>query len=271
MILSVRNLEVDFRNHKDKQQIIKGISFEVKEDTCVGILGESGSGKSMTWKSIMNLLNKNFDIRGEVNLLGNSLLNLSDKERRKTCGKHIGVVVQNPMTAFNPLFTIKSQMIDTFRAHSTMSKREAKKLAMDTLTSLKLENVALVLEKYPHELSGGMLQRIMIGTAIALKPALIIADEPTTAIDVINQVEVLNELREVREKYKTSMIFISHDLGAISRIADEVIVMEDGIIVEKGTTEEIMTSPKSEAARFLVNSRNIMMSKFETGGVARAT
>jgi len=181
MILDIKDLNVYFKGKKGDHQILKNVSFTLEENRCLGILGESGSGKSMLWKSLMGLLDENFCIHGEVTFNGCSLLNLSKEEKRLIRGNQITTIVQNPMTAFDPLFTLGNQMLETFVSHSKLSSKKAKKLSLDVLKRMNIRNGEEVLNKYPHELSGGMLQRIMIGISIALNPLLIVADEPTTA------------------------------------------------------------------------------------------
>jgi len=264
MILDIKDLNVYFKGKKGDHQILKNVSFTLEENRCLGILGESGSGKSMLWKSLMGLLDENFCIHGEVTFNGCSLLNLSKEEKRLIRGNQITTIVQNPMTAFDPLFTLGNQMLETFVSHSKLSSKKAKKLSLDVLKRMNIRNGEEVLNKYPHELSGGMLQRIMIGISIALNPLLIVADEPTTAIDSLNQVEVIKELKKLRQEMAMSMIFITHDLHVLSQIADDVIVMKDGVIVEKGTVEDIMNNPKTEQSKFLVGTRMKLSSRFDT-------
>lgn len=263
MILEVKNLNIFFKDKNQDVQILKNISFKVEKNQCLGILGESGSGKSMLWKSIMGLLDDNFRIEGQVDFKGISLLDMNKEEKRLIRGNQITIIMQNPMTAFDPLFTLGDQILETFLVHTKKSKKEAKELTFDILERMNIQNINEVLEKYPHELSGGTIQRIMICLAIALSPALVIADEPTTAIDSLNQVEVIKELKNLRVKLDLSMIFITHDLHVLSQIADEIIVMKDGQIVEKGSKEEIINNPKNEHSKFLVSTRMKLFKKFE--------
>ncbi|AXH14822.1 nickel import ATP-binding protein NikD [Malaciobacter mytili LMG 24559] len=263
MILEVKNLNLFFKEKNKDVQILKDISFNIRKNQCLGILGESGSGKSMLWKSIMGLLDDNFKIEGEVNFQGINLLNMNKEEKRLIRGDKITVIVQNPMTAFDPLFTIENQMIETFQTHTNKNKNEIKKLAINILEKMNISNPLEVLEKYPHELSGGMLQRIMIGLSMALNPSLIIADEPTTAIDSLNQIEIIKELKELHEKLKLTMVFITHDLHILSQVADKIIVMKDGMIVEEGLKEEILNNPQNKQSKFLVETRMKLFKKFE--------
>ena len=235
----------------------------MKKNTCLGILGESGSGKSITCKSLLNILNKNFDISGEIIFEGKDLLKLSQTEMREIRGKDICMIVQNPMTSFDPLYTMENQMTETFCEHLKISRKEAVSLAMEVLEKMKLKDIPDILKKYPHELSGGMLQRIMIAIAIALKPRLIIADEPTTAIDSLNQKDIIEEFKILKNELNVSLLFVTHDLGVLSVLADNLIIMQNGEIVEKGRTEEIMSNPKHEHTKFLIETRRAIMDRFK--------
>lgn len=263
MILRVENLGVRYKDRKKEIEIIKDVSFNVGKNRCLGILGESGSGKSMTCKALMGLLEKNFITDGNVYFNEEEILKIDEDSKRKIRGKSICMILQNPMTAFNPLFTIENQVVETFREHLNISKEEARKLAINALDKMNLKNSIEVLKKYPHELSGGMLQRIMIGITMALEPDLIIADEPTTAIDCVNQVDVINELKIMKSRLKTSMIFITHDLGVLSQIADDVIVMDKGRVIEQGSIYKIMNSPNHNHTKYLIDTRYKLLRKFK--------
>ena len=264
MILEVKNLNLNHKDGKNLIPILHNVSFNVKENRCLGILGESGSGNSMTCKSIMGLLDgKSFQTSGEVYFKGKEILNTDENNKRKLRGKSICMILQNPMTAFNPLYTIENQAIETFLEHLDISKSQAKDLAIEALEKMNLKNPKEVLKKYPHELSGGMLQRIMIGITIALEPKLIIADEPTTAIDCINQVEVINEFKELRRRLKTSMIFITHDLGVLTQIADDVVVMDKGRIIEEGPIHKIINKPQHKHTKYLIDTRFKLIRRFQ--------
>lgn len=263
MLLKVKDLEVFVNNGKGTSKIIDNISFNIEKNKCLGILGESGSGKSITCKAILGLLDKNFKIKGEAIFEGKDILTLSDNEKRKIRGNRISMIVQNPMTAFNPLYTVGNQVIETFRENMKISKAEAKSLALKSFEKMNLKNPKEVLKKYPHELSGGMLQRIMIGITIFLEPDLIIADEPTTAIDSLNQREVIKEFLKMKDELKTSMIFISHDLSILSEVSDDIIVMNKGKIIEYGTKEEIILNPQNSHTKFLVDTRLKLLRRFK--------
>ena len=261
MLLEVKNLQIKLKQNEKK--IIKNSNFSMKKNTCLGILGESGSGKSITCKSLLNILNKNFDISGEIIFEGKNLLKLSQTEMREIRGKDICMIVQNPMTSFDPLYTMENQMTETFCEHLKISRKEAVSLAMEVLEKMKLKDISDILKKYPHELSGGMLQRIMIAIAIALKPRLIIADEPTTAIDSLNQKDIIEEFKILKNELNVSLLFVTHDLGVLSVLADNLIIMQNGEIAEKGRTEEIMSNPKHEHTKFLIETRRALMDRFK--------
>ena len=173
------------------------------------------------------------------------------------------MILQNPMTSFDPLYTIGNQLLETFLEHLNIARDEAYKLAVGSLEKMRLKDIEEVLKKYPHELSGGMLQRIMIAVAIALKPKLIIADEPTTAIDSLNQKDIIDEFIILKKELNVSLLFVTHDLGVLTNLADNLIVMQNGEIVEKGTTKEIMTNAKHEHTKFLIGTRRALMEKFK--------
>ena len=182
---------------------------------------------------------------------------------RKIRGKEICMILQNPMTSFDPLYTIENQMIETFLEHKNFSQQEAVNLAKESLEKMRLKDIDSILKKYPHELSGGMLQRIMIAIAIALKPKLIIADEPTTAIDSLNQKDIIEEFKILKNEINVSILFVTHDLGILSYLADNLIVMQNGKIVERGTTFEIINNYKHEHTNFLIETRRALMKKFK--------
>ena len=191
------------------------MNFEVQKGECLGILGESGSGKSMSVKAMLGLLDKNFSVSGHAWFAGKDLLRENGEFLRKIRGSQIAVVLQNPMTCFDPLYRIGNQIGETFATHTDWKAEEIQERSIEILSRMRIRNPEEVLQKYPHQLSGGMLQRIMIGIAMALKPALLIADEPTTAIDSITQYEILEEFVRIKKEHDTAMIFITHDLGAI--------------------------------------------------------
>ncbi len=261
-ILKVENLNVTLTHRKTSKKLVEDVSFEVHPGECLGILGESGSGKSMTVKSVLGLLDKNFKISGNAVFDGQDLLAASKEELRKIRGSRITMVLQNPMTCFDPLYRIGKQMAETFATHTSWNAGEIRTHSLEILEQMRIRGGEEVLEKYPHQLSGGMLQRIMIGIAMALQPELLIADEPTTAIDAITQYEILEEFIRIKKQKNTAMLFITHDLGAISKVADRILVMNSGQVVDSGSFEHILTHAQDPYTRMLVEKRSAVMHRY---------
>ena len=241
VILEMKDLSISFFNKSGEIQAVRGINYTLHKGEVLGIVGESGSGKSMTVKSILGLLDKNFQVSGSAVFDGHDLLKESKEELRRLRGSRITMVLQNPMTCFDPLYRIGNQMAETFAAHTAWNAQEIRTCCLKILDQMQILNGEEVLEKYPHQLSGGMLQRIMIGIAMALQPELLIADEPTTAIDAVTQYEILEEFVRIKKNKNTAMLFITHDLGAISKVADRILVMNSGRIVDSGSFEHEKT------------------------------
>lgn len=263
-LLKVEKISVFLKEKNEKRYLVENISFELKEGECLGVLGESGSGKSLTCKSIMGLLdNKTFFTEGRAIYNGRNLLEAKGEELRKLRGKEIAMILQNPMTCFDPLYTIGYQITETFTEHTTLSIQEIKKKSIEILERMQLKNPEDILSKFPHQLSGGMLQRIMIGLALAMNPKFIIADEPTTAIDAITQFEIIKEFQKIKENSKVGIIFISHDLGVISEIADYVIVMNKGKIVSQGKKDEIFSQTNDEFTKMLIEKKLAVMNRYK--------
>ena len=258
-VLKVENLNVTLTYRKASKKLVEDVSFEVHPGECLGILGESGSGKSMTVKSILGLLDKNFQVSGSAVFDGHDLLKESKEELRRLRGSRITMVLQNPMTCFDPLYRIGNQMAETFATHTTWNAQEIRSHCLKILNQMQILNGEEVLQKYPHQLSGGMLQRIMIGIAMALQPELLIADEPTTAIDAITQYEILEEFIRIKKSKNTAMLFITHDLGAISKVADRILVMNSGHIVDSGDFEHIRNHAQDPYTRLLIEKRSAVM------------
>lgn len=258
-ILKVENLNVTLTYRKTSKKLVENVNFEVHPGECLGILGESGSGKSMTVKSILGLLDKNFHVSGSAVFDGHDLLKESKEELRRLRGSRITMVLQNPMTCFDPLYRIGNQMAETFATHTTWNAQEIRSHCLKILNQMQILNGEEVLEKYPHQLSGGMLQRIMIGIAMALQPELLIADEPTTAIDAVTQYEILEEFVRIKKNKNTAMLFITHDLGAISKVADRILVMNSGQIVDSGDFEHIRNHANDPYTRLLIEKRSAVM------------
>ena len=258
-VLKVENLNVTLTYRKASKKLVEDVSFEVHPGECLGILGESGSGKSMTVKSILGLLDKNFQVSGSAVFDGHDLLKESKEELRRLRGSRITMVLQNPMTCFDPLYRIGNQMAETFAAHTAWNAQEIRTCCLKILDQMQILNGEEVLEKYPHQLSGGMLQRIMIGIAMALQPEILIADEPTAAIDAVTQYEILEEFVRIKKNKNTAMLFITHDLGAISKVADRILVMNSGQIVDSGDFEHIRNHANDPYTRLLIEKRSAVM------------
>ena len=260
--MKVEDLCVDLVTRRQKKRIVDHVEFEVYPGECLGILGESGSGKSMSLKAVLGLLDKNFQVSGQAVFDDKNLIGAPGEELRKLRGNQIGMVLQNPMTCFDPLYRIGSQMAETFAMHTDWNGEKIRSVSLEVLDQMRIHDGAEVLEKYPHQLSGGMLQRIMIGIAMALSPELLIADEPTTAIDAITQYEILEEFERIKREKKTAMIFITHDLGAISKVADRIMVMNSGRIVDQGDFHHILHHAKDPYTRLLVEKLMAVMDRY---------
>lgn len=261
-ILKVENLNVTLRHRRVSKKLVEDVSFEVHPGECLGILGESGSGKSMTVKSVLGLLDKNFQVSGSAIFDGQDLLKETKEELRRLRGSRITMVLQNPMTCFDPLYRIGNQMAETFATHTSWNVQEIRSRCLEILDQMRIRNGEEVLEKYPHQLSGGMLQRIMIGIAMALQPELLIADEPTTAIDAITQYEILEEFIRIKKQKNTAMLFITHDLGAISKVADRILVMNSGHVIDSGSFDHILKHADDPYTRMLVEKRSAVMRRY---------
>jgi peptide/nickel transport system ATP-binding protein len=245
-ILQVKELSVSFQSRGEEVQAVRGVSFEIHKGETLGIVGESGSGKSVTARSIMRLLPSppSFIKEGEIVFLGENLVHKTEKEMEHIRGRDIGMIFQDPMTSLNPTMTIGTQIAESLIKHQHLSKKEAETQAMDMLKLVGIRNSEARYHQYPHEFSGGMRQRVMIAMALACRPALLIADEPTTALDVTIQAQILNLMKTMQQRFGTSILLITHDLGVVAGMCDRVVVMKDGEIVETGTTEEIFANPR---------------------------
>jgi len=255
-VLQVRDLHVQIKAKNGITTLVQDINFELKPGEILGLIGESGCGKTVTSMSILQLLNrKETTIEGSIMLKGQELNGLAEKEMRKIRGKDIAFIMQNPMNAFTPVFTIGHQFVETIRSHTSLNKKQATELAIESMKQVNLPDPGKLLKYYPFQLSGGMLQRVMIAIAASLHPAVIIDDEPTTALDVNNQKNVLRHLDKIRSEYGSAILLISHDLGVVSEMADEVAVMQHGKIVEKAGVFQLFDSPKHEYTKKLLNAR----------------
>lgn len=254
-VLTIDNLTTTFESHKQKIQAVRGVSLHVDEGDILAIVGESGSGKSVTMKSVMGLLGENADVQADhLELLQKELLSMSEKEKRKMRGKDMAMIFQDPMTALNPLKKIGYHMIEVLRRHQNLSKAEARKVAIDMLGKVGIPSAESRMDQYPHEFSGGMRQRVMIAMALACEPDILIADEPTTALDVTIQAQILELMQSLQEKLGMAIIMVTHDLGVIASMCDEIIVMYGGRVCERGTADAIFYSPAHEYTKGLLRS-----------------
>ena len=244
-ILTVRDLQVSFRTDDGVVRAVDGVSFEVSPGEVVAIVGESGSGKSVTAQTLIGLTRApNSKITGSVMFEGRDLIELSDEDFRGVRGEHIAMVFQDPMTSLNPVYRVGDQIAEMIRAHRDVSKSEALSQAVELLRSVGIPNPERRVRDYPHEFSGGMRQRVMIAMALALDAELLIADEPTTALDVTIQAQILRLLENLNAERNLSVVLITHDLGVVAELADRVVVMYGGQIVEDGRLEEIFYNPQ---------------------------
>lgn len=255
-ILQVNNLSVTFLTRDKEIQAVRDVSFELKQGETLGIVGESGSGKSVTARSIMRLLPSSISYmrEGEVIFLGKNVENYTDKEMESIRGRDMGMIFQDPMTSLNPTMTIGRQIEEGLIKHQKLSAAGAKEKAIEMLKLVGIRNSERRYHQYPHEFSGGMRQRVMIAIALACRPALLIADEPTTALDVTIQAQILNVMKHMQQQLGTSIILITHDLGVVAGMCDRIVVMKDGAVVETGTTEEIFASPKHPYTKKLLGA-----------------
>ena len=256
-LIRIENLSVDFQTDSGTVHAVKNISFEIPKGKTVGLVGESGSGKSVSSLAIMRLIpNPPGKVTsGKIWFEGQDLLSLPESKMRDVRGNRISMIFQEPMTSLNPVFTVGEQIAETLILHEKMSKKQAYDKALDLLTQVGIPNPQERIKSYPHEMSGGQRQRVMIAMAIACKPDLLIADEPTTALDVTIQKQILDLLADLQKKYGMSMLFITHDLGVIADIADEVVVMYRGDIVERGLSRELFNNPKHPYTKGLLACR----------------
>lgn len=244
-IIEVNHLKTSFFTHIGEVKAVDDVSFYVERGETIGLVGESGSGKSVTSLSIMGLLPfPGKVVGGEIIFEGTDLVNVSDKTLQKIRGNEISMIFQDPMTSLNPVFTIGTQIMEPLMYHQKMSRSVAKKKAIEVLSLVGIPNPDKRVEQYPHEFSGGMRQRAMIAMALSCQPKLLIADEPTTALDVTIQAQILELMKTLKEKVNTSIILITHDLGVVAEVCSRIIVMYAGITVEQGSKEDIFYYPR---------------------------
>lgn len=245
-ILEVKDLKINFKTYAGLVHAVRGVNFDLKEGETLAIVGESGSGKSVTSNALMKLIPQPPGIyeSGQILFNGRDLVPLSDKEMSKVRGNEIAMIFQDPMTSLNPTMKVGRQITEVILQHKKVPKADAKKRAIELLTQVGIPFPEKRYNQYPHEFSGGMRQRVVIAIALAADPKLLIADEPTTALDVTIQAQILELMKEIQKNSKTSIIFITHDLGVVANIADRVAVMYAGQIVEYGTVNDIFYNPK---------------------------
>ena len=254
ILLNVKNLCVRTLENSKHQNLIDGVSFDIKKNEIVGLIGESGSGKSLTSLSILGLLEKNkFNISGEIIFNGNNLLDLDNNAMMEIRGSEISMIFQEPMSALNPTMKIGKQIFEVFKAHENLSFKNTTGRIKKLIKKVKLDSVENLLDKYPHQISGGQKQRVMIVMALSCNPQLLIADEPTTALDVTIQKEIIEILKNLQKSEKLSILFISHDLRLVSNISDKILIMKNGKIIEQGSNKNIINYPKENYTKALLS------------------
>ena len=254
VLLQVDRLNITFAAQTGEVVAVRDVSFEIPESGTLGLVGESGSGKSVTSLAIMRLLPPQARMTGEISFAGESLNGLAEDQMRRLRGSGMSMIFQEPMTALNPVMRVGDQVAEAVRAHFPVSRREAAIRAVEALREVAIPNPESRARDYPHQLSGGQRQRVMIAMALVNQPRLLIADEPTTALDVTIQAQILDLLRALREKHRLAMLFISHDLGVVAKVADQVAVMYAGEIVEMGAVDSIFRTPAHDYTRGLIGA-----------------
>jgi len=256
ILLDIKKLCVSIAENSKNKKLIKSVSFNIKKNEIVGLIGESGSGKSLTSLCILGLLEKkNFSISGEIYFNQRNIINLRENEIMKIRGSEISMIFQEPMTSLNPVFTIGDQINEVHNIHTNLSKNEANELTINLLDKVGIPNPEISVMKYPHQLSGGQRQRVMIAMALSCKPKLLIADEPTTALDVIVQAQILKIINDLRKELEMSVLLITHDLGVVQDYCDRVYVMYKGRIVENSKAKDLFSNPAHPYTKDLLNTR----------------
>ena len=245
-VLQVKDLHTFYYSKKTIVPACDGVDFTLKKGEILGIVGESGCGKSTVVRSVVGLIDKSYTRieSGEVLLDGEDLLKKTPKEMCKVRGKRISMIFQNPLSALNPVYTVGNQICEILMVHENMTKKQARERAIELLKVVKIPSPEMRMNAYPHELSGGMQQRVMIAIALACNPEVIIADEPTTALDVTIQAQILDLLREVRDKFGMAIILITHNMGVVADICEKMLVMYGGVVVEQGTCKDVFANPQ---------------------------
>jgi peptide/nickel transport system ATP-binding protein len=254
-LLRVDDLTVQFRTAGGSARVVDGLSFAIPRGGALGIVGESGSGKSMTSLAIMGLLPRGGSATGSVTFDGRDLLTLPGREMRQVRGDRIAMIFQDPLSSLNPYYTVGTQIAEAYRSHrSGVSRREARRVAIEAMERVHIRDAAKRVDHYPHQFSGGMRQRIMIAMALSMEPELIIADEPTTALDVTVQAQILDLLAEIRRDTGAGLILITHDLAVVSEVTEQIVVMRAGRMVERGSVEGVFSDPQEEYTRRLLDA-----------------
>ncbi len=253
-LLEIKDLSITFSNGIDTSTVVEHLSLDIARGEALGIVGESGSGKSMTSLAIMGLLPPKAQTSGTVHFDGQELLNLGSKALRQIRGDRIAMIFQDPISSLNPYYTVGLQIGEAYRAHRGGSRREGRNMAVEAMNQVKIRDASRRVDHYPHQFSGGMRQRIMIAMALVCEPELIIADEPTTALDVTVQAQVLDLISELRVATGASMLFITHDLAVVSQVADRVLVLRNGKEMESGCVRDIFANPQSSYTNSLLNA-----------------
>lgn len=249
-LLSIEGLTVDFPTAR----VVDEVSFSIERGHTLGVVGESGSGKSMTALSVMGLLSKTASVSGSIRLQGEELLGRSERSLQQVRGNRVGMIFQDPLSSLNPYLTVGFQIAEAYLAHRRASRKEARKVAIEAMERVRIPEAAQRHDDFPHQFSGGMRQRIMIAMALVCEPELVIADEPTTALDVTVQAEILSLIAELQQSSEAALLFITHDLAVVSEIADDVAVMNSGSLVEYAPVERIFSAPENEYTQRLLDA-----------------
>jgi peptide/nickel transport system ATP-binding protein len=254
-LLRVRMLTVGFPNAHGPNEVVKSLDFDVARGGALGIVGESGSGKSMTSLAVMGLLPKGAKRTGSIEFDGVELTALPERAMRSVRGDRIAMIFQDPLSSLNPYYTVGTQIMEAYRSHrSGVTRRQARNVAIEAMERVHISDAAKRVDHYPHQFSGGMRQRVMIAMTLSMEPELIIADEPTTALDVTVQAQILDLLAEIRADTGAGLILITHDLAVVSEVTDHIVVMRDGDLVEQGPAERIFTDPQEPYTRMLLDA-----------------
>ncbi|MFF2452292.1 ABC transporter ATP-binding protein [Isoptericola sp. NPDC058082] len=254
-LLEVEDLTITFRTAHGPVDVVDGLSFTLEQGASLGIVGESGSGKSMTSLAVMGLLPPTASLRGRVSLDGADLTSLPESKVRRLRGDRMSMIFQDPLSSLNPYYSVGMQIEEAYRAHRPgVTRRQARKVAVEAMERVHIADAARRVDHYPHQFSGGMRQRVMIAMALSTEPDLLIADEPTTALDVTVQAQILDLLQEVRRETGTALILISHDLAVVSEIAEDVVVMRHGVAVEQAPAERLFSDPQHPYTRALLDA-----------------